>query len=374
MKTKEGVGRVFTRPVLFRLCALLVGAAVIVSSVSLIGVSGSSTGSRDDVIDVAVTHITAPWNGTGMYYMKPGTIQISCIIENLGTVYESGLVCTANITKSGNTCYHWEIRDLVLSPGEEESLVFPNATFYTLGWYNLTISMPCWEDSNASNNAKTLSIDVTYAPDGTTYDLDPPEPNGDNGWYITPVSIVFYGFDNGPVYYSINEGNWSVYTQLIVLSASGCYQIEYYGYDINGNIEPTRSFSLKIDVDSPSIVVSKQVFLNRIKYTATCSDPTSNVSRVEWYMGGFLQYTDTDPSDGWIWVLHPIPQGVNITPSARAYDGAGNMAILENYSISTQEYKAHGYRYHPLQEEIHLLFQKLPRAERLLDELNGLRR
>ena len=158
----------------------------------------------------------------------------------------------------------------------------------------------------------SCGVSLGRTPPSTVIILDPPVPNGANGWYVTPVQVSFVN-GSGTTYYQINNGSWITYTAPFVLGEDGVYVIGYYSGE-----EIPKTFVIYLD------------------QTAPCGfqDNTSGVQRVEWYIGGILQFNDTDGSDGWWYVIHPFPQGDNLTLTAKVYDMAGNYEEINFTEIS----------------------------------------
>jgi hypothetical protein len=309
-----------------RLLAVLIGVIVLLSSASFVGIASRSGH------DVAVMLITDPEGTNGTFYMRPGTIHISCLIENLGAYDESNLTCTAVITIQNSTFYSETVSGIDLGIGEMESVVFVDATLYFEGEFLLSISLPLDSDSDPSNNVMTLIIIVDGTPPVYELWLDPPVPNGNQGWYVTPVTFGFNITGDGWVYYSLDGSPWIQYTEPVIINTSGIHTIAYYATDATNNTTPTYDFSIYIDFELPTYVLSKQIWLNRIKFTATVNDTISGINRVEFYLfhengNATLLYNDTSGYDGYSYTLHPIPRCRNCTLNAYVFDQAGNSVI-----------------------------------------------
>jgi hypothetical protein len=302
---------------------MLVTAIVVLPSLSVTILSANAGDFKDDVHDVAVAQITEPEATNGTYDMPPGTITIAGIIQNLGAFNESGLACTVEITNIITTVYLETIANIDLGIGEQEDVLFPDATLYEEGTYTLTMSLPLENDSNLSNNIKTLTICVDASPPVVTLWFDPPGPNGCNGWYTVPVTFGFNVTEGCEVYYSLGNGSWILYTEPVTIHTSGIHTVCYYIIDEFGNAYPEHQFTIPIDREPPVVIISKQFLTNRIKFSVEAYDNISGMMAVEFYLLDVLQYSDTDESNGWSFILHPIPHG-NYTLTAVAIDGACN--------------------------------------------------
>ncbi len=134
--------------------------------------------------------------------------------------------------------------------------------------------------------------------------LDPPAPNGEHGWYVTPVNISCIT-ENWTVIYRLDNSSWQTYQSTICVNTDGHHNFSYYAIDPQGNVTPTKYIVFKIDQTPPY----------------RFGDNTSGINRVEYYLQGALQFTATEPP--YEWTLSPLPPG-NITIGIRIYDNAGN--------------------------------------------------
>jgi len=280
--------------------------------------------------DVQVKSIDTPaLNGKAVYYMRPGVFNVSGVVKNVGTYVENGLTAYATIPD----VYEDSCPELNLAIGQEIAIMFAPANLENEGSYTLTMSLPLDNDANPSDNIKTFDIGVDATAPVVTYTLTPSAPNGDNGWYTTDVKVKLSATDamSGvqSIKYKVDDGPWQTYSGEFTITTSGNHTVFYYAIDKVGNqgAEQTSPV-IKIDKEVPQIALSKQILLNRIKFTAQCADAYSGVAHVEFYLLSVLQFDDTDATNGWSYILHPIPQG-NFTMTAVVYDFAGNSASAE---------------------------------------------
>jgi hypothetical protein len=126
--------------------------------------------------------------------------------------------------------------------------------------------------------------DIT--PPVTTCAINPPEPNGENGWYVTNVNVTLNATDDmsgvNATYYRINNGEWETYEVPFVINESNYYVIEYYSVDNEGNVEDVKSASFKVDSVLP--VTTAYVSGNDIWFDAT--DDMSGVNWIEFRIDG----------------------------------------------------------------------------------------
>ena len=93
------------------------------------------------------------------------------------------------------------------------------------------------------------------APPETTCTLNPPSPDGINGWYVSNVTITLNAYDESGVdrtYYSIDGGIWQEYTAPFLIYLDGEHSVSYYSVDIYGNTEDVKSVTFRIDLTMPS--------------------------------------------------------------------------------------------------------------------------
>ena len=168
---------------------------------------------------------------------------------------------------------------------------------------------------------------------------------GDNGWYISDVTVTLSATDppevfhiggdggNGPsgvnhTYYKIDSGSWKEYTAPFMVSTEGQHTVLYYSTDIAGNVETQKSITIKIDQTAPTITLTKQeIDLFTVKFVAQVSDATSGIDRVEFSIDGQLQFSDTQSPYEWTWNALE-----DRTVTATVFDIAG---LSQSQSMST---------------------------------------
>ena len=91
-----------------------------------------------------------------------------------------------------------------------------------------------------------------------TISLQPDAPDGENGWYSSPVQVAFSAADNlcevTSTKYRVDNGSWQDYSSPFTLSDCE-HTIEYYSLDEAGNQEDTRSKAVKIDTVKPETAI-----------------------------------------------------------------------------------------------------------------------
>jgi hypothetical protein len=155
-----------------------------------------------------------------------------------------------------------------------------------------------------------VSFDDTTPP-VTTCTLNPPEPNGNNSWYVSDVEVTLNATDDmsgvNATYYRIDGGPWMTYTEPFIVTTDGEHTVQYKSVDNAGNIEDSKSVEFKIDQTPPTIDLvweaNKEDGIWNVIFTAICSDVTSNMDYVEFYMDDDLMFTDVIEPYKWIYTL-----------------------------------------------------------------------
>ncbi|HUS98868.1 MAG TPA: hypothetical protein VMY59_00930 [Candidatus Thermoplasmatota archaeon] len=152
-------------------------------------------------------------------------------------------------------------------------------------------------------------------PPVTTISLNPPEPDGENGWYVSNVTVILNATDDisgvNITQYRIDCGSWQIYTEPFILVDDGndiC--IEFYSIDNTGNQEEVESAVIDIDKTKPIIFLYYELIGGNsedgwdVLFTATASDNVSGMNRVEFYLNDMLQETVTGSGPDYHWIYH----------------------------------------------------------------------
>jgi hypothetical protein len=164
-----------------------------------------------------------------------------------------------------------------------------------------------------------LNPDDTTPP-VSTHSLDPPDPNGENGWYVSDVNVTLNATDDmsgvKEIKYRVNDG----YPQTIT-GSEGTFlitqaddkddcKVEYWAIDNFGNVESSHTFYIDMDQTKPTIDLTYEVIGGNpwigwdIIFTATCSDATSGMDHVEFYLNGELRETVYGYGPTYEWEYH----------------------------------------------------------------------
>ena len=167
--------------------------------------------------------------------------------------------------------------------------------------------------------------DIT--PPVTTCTLNPPEPNGENGWYVSDVEVTLNATDDmsgvNVTEYRINGGIIKTYTEPFNVTTDGEHMLEYRSIDYAGNVEDWKSVEFKIDQTKPQIDLQWENPDNTfVIFTADCSDATSGMDYVEFYLNESLMFTDNAAPFEYTIMWSPGLKYAVFT--ATAFDMAGN--------------------------------------------------
>jgi cytochrome c len=163
----------------------------------------------------------------------------------------------------------------------------------------------------------------------------PAAPNGQNGWYVTPVVVTLAAADeNGGsgidrTEYQVDGGAFTAYTGPVTVGTDGTHLVSYRSVDKAGNVEAARTVTVKVDATAPTTVAAFAPanddgwHAHAVPVTLSSTDTTSGVARIEWSLTG-----------GSVWTPYTGP--VDITGDGvhellyRALDSAGNVETLKS--------------------------------------------
>ena len=154
-------------------------------------------------------------------------------------------------------------------------------------------------------------------PPVTTHTLDPPEPDGLNGWYVSNVNVTLNATDDmsgvKEIIYEVDGGQGIIKGDKGTFTITQKYDgddvlVEYWAIDNSGNKEPRNSFTIDMDQTRPLIdltySIEHDIYFGWIwVFYANASDWTSGMDYVEFYKDDVLQATvmGHGPSYEWIW-------------------------------------------------------------------------
>jgi len=280
--------------------------------------------------------------------------------ENLGTFDEPGCIIDWTlyeyITDPENPTYLTGGSDTIdLDAGEVlEDYCFGSYDFVDPGIYELVVeiiapTIDCYPD----NNEMDLGIGVDCEGPHSGHNLDPAFPDGENNWYISTVEVTLDAADTGDPASGIDEikyihngvsGTFSGDTGTFDLVEDGIHHVEFWSIDNAGNEEEEHGeFEVAIDTGDPSVDLIYEAYEEddgwHVDFTALASDSTSGMDKVEFYIDGSLELTDTESP--YNWTIKWQDDYEDVTFKATAYDNAGNSAsdtidgdIIESTPVS----------------------------------------
>ena len=219
-----------------------------------------------------------------------------------------------------------------------------------------------------------LGDDTT--PPVTTISFDPPYPDGDNGWYVSDVTITLEATDDMSgvdfIKYLLDDSDWLTYTGPFTVESDGYHGITYYAVDKAGNVEqPSEVIRFGIDQTPPIIEITWEVHGNFIQgweviFFVTCYDEIGGIDRLEFYLNDVLQFTDdTEPFE---WIIEWSSALKSSILKVVAHDSAGNSANatlnlseINSYSNSQSSQSNLISQSSPQQSSTPLFFQILQR-------------
>lgn len=146
-----------------------------------------------------------------------------------------------------------------------------------------------------AGSVATADLQTETTAPTTSAALDPPAPNGANGWYKSDVALNLTAADDcagvASTEYSLDGGaSWLPYAQSVLIGNEGTTNISYRSTDRAGNVETAGSVVVKIDKTAPTIkltAVARPMFPQnrqtvRISINGTGGDAVSGLSTVSY--------------------------------------------------------------------------------------------
>jgi hypothetical protein len=261
--------------------------------------------------------------GENSWYIGPVTITLTATDDMTGVDY------TMYKLDSGS----WNIYTIPFTVSDDR--------IHTIEYYSV-------DNSGNTESVKSADFKIDQMPPMTTHTFS--GDVGKNGWYLNG-NILLNAIDNtsgvNHIYFKIDNGDWTEYTNPVVLDSDGTHTLEYYSVDNAGNLEAVKGpFTFKLDQTKPDITLTKlQIDLFTIKFIAEVSDGASGVDYVEFSIAGDLQYNDTVAPYEWTWSGFG-----DYTVTVTVYDKAGNsqsQSMSTPYSYNNQKlfnpYQIQGY-------------------------------
>ena len=185
-----------------------------------------------------------------------------------------------------------------------------------------TVYFPSVPEVTRTNGVVSIVSTDLSAPT-TTISPEPASPDGEDGWYVSPVTVTLIAEDDlggsgvASTEYRLDGGIWQEYVGPFTLSADGTTLVEARSTDNAGNVEdPPVSATVKIDQTPPAVTISGLAegaeYDNEVVPSVAVADITSGIA------------TSTVHLDGVPWDGSAIVDRGPHTFTAEATDSAGN--------------------------------------------------
>ncbi len=106
------------------------------------------------------------------------------------------------------------------------------------------------DNAGCREEVRTYRIKVDTIPPKSTHKLDPEEPDGENGYYVSELTITLTSAESGQIFYSWDDKYFHTYNKQII-ALSGENTLIYYSMDEAGNIGEKTEMQLKVDTEAP---------------------------------------------------------------------------------------------------------------------------
>jgi len=207
-----------------------------------------------------------------------------------------------------------------------------------------------YAEDNVGNKEDVSHIQIKIDETGPTTECHISGYKGNDGWYITNVTITLIASDAtsgiNKTFYKVNNGTWNKYTEPFDIVEDGVYTLYYYSVDNAGNKENEKTKIIKIDKALPTAKIIKPregylyiedreiiptllgntVIVGKITIYVDASNHESGVNRVEFYIDNILQ--NTVMQEPYVWEWNYFSMGTHLIKVV-AYDNAGNYASDE---------------------------------------------
>jgi hypothetical protein len=210
-----------------------------------------------------------------------------------------------------------------------------------------------------------FSIPYHYdlCPPNTTISFDPPDPDGENSWYISDVIVTLEATDElsgvREIRYRTVEGEWKIQDgdYLALTLDYDCLDdglIKYYAVDNAGTREETKKVEIDIDQQPPEIKYNVTVVIEGLIskiYVVTIStlyfDNCSGIERIDLFINDELQETIPGSGPEYVWTFRYNKRIPKLFYKIRVYDFAGHYSdiIINSSDIHTKSRINHFEQY-----------------------------
>ena len=182
-------------------------------------------------------------------------------------------------------------------------------------------------------------------PPSVSVAVDPATPNGENGWYVSPVTVSATATDDSGsarISYRIGDGDWTDYRQPVVVTEDGTHELRFRAVDGAGNASAESVVSLRVDTTVPTVSFggvedgASYPPGKSLPITASATDPASGVASVVVTLDGEPVTGAVAPTAG----THQVTavatdKAGNVTESAASFEVvatfANTSALIDQY-------------------------------------------
>ncbi len=128
-----------------------------------------------------------------------------------------------------------------------KKIIIDDSGNYSFGFYSI---------DTAGNTGEIMVINFSMDNDIPLVETNISGEKGENGWFLSNVSVTMSGFDEtsgvSNISYGVNDGTWKYYSEMFGIDTEGENRIDYKVEDRAGNIAEFTSETVLIDTGAPN--------------------------------------------------------------------------------------------------------------------------
>jgi hypothetical protein len=203
-----------------------------------------------------------------------------------------------------------------------ESFQLYESNFYTIEFYSV-------DNAGNQEESKNASCKLDNEPPTTIPILAPSEPDGDNGWYVSNVTVIFNASDD------MSGVNITYPAPVVILTEDYSSGVDFYSVDYAGNEESHAYLELDIDQTSPDIYIAYEIVRGfpwwqdwELVLTVTSIDAISGMDRLEIYIDDELYEIITGHGPTFELIINWSSELKTTRLNFTTFDIAGNSAFV----------------------------------------------
>ena len=172
---------------------------------------------------------------------------------------------------------------------EYSSLVLGQDGIYFIEYYSI-------DNAGNEEEIKSIEVKIDKSKPYTNALLSPSMPNGNNGWYVSNVTLFLQAYDDttgiDEIFYNVN-GSWCEYVHEVKISSEGINTVKYYSIDNAGNEEEIKSIEVKIDKSKPytNVILSPKAnengwHMTNVTVSMDAEDNASGINKTFYRING----------------------------------------------------------------------------------------